>query len=224
MNFTSMGSCAGRPEINASSACPCDSPAVQNFSIGADTPTYICFWLDKNKQFICLCALRPASRFSKGFARTSWNGTSSNSSAKRSQGCLGRGPTTARIAHRVSPGSSTHGFFSAEVNGHQNLYSNPSAAMTKVVDAHHLSHKLAVDRAKGVRVWIRDEQAHPLPVELVFGREIHAVARRVQSRQDLVEVVEIGVRWPDAHNLWELQAPFASALRTRMAGHSCQRA
>src|SRR6266699_1572891 len=60
MNFTSMGSCAGRPEIKASSACPCDSPAVQNFSIGADTLTYACFWLDKNKQFICLRALRPA--------------------------------------------------------------------------------------------------------------------------------------------------------------------
>src|SRR6266478_4269652 len=60
MNFTSMGSCAGRPEINASSACPCDSPAVQNFSIGADALTYSCFWLDKNKQFICLCASRPA--------------------------------------------------------------------------------------------------------------------------------------------------------------------
>src|SRR2546425_1028220 len=60
MNFTSMGSCAGKPEINASSACPCDSPAVQNFSISADTLTYPCFWLDKNKQFICLCALRPA--------------------------------------------------------------------------------------------------------------------------------------------------------------------
>src|SRR5216684_7690883 len=43
MNFTSMGSCAGRPEIKASSACPCDSPAVQNFSIGADTLTYSCF-------------------------------------------------------------------------------------------------------------------------------------------------------------------------------------
>src|SRR5712691_6871963 len=39
MNFTSMGSCAGRPEIKASSACPCDSPAVQNFSIVADTLT-----------------------------------------------------------------------------------------------------------------------------------------------------------------------------------------
>src|SRR6266851_6523215 len=63
MNFTSMGSCAGRPEMKASSACPCDSPAVQNFSIGADTLAYACFWLDKNKQFICLCALRPASRF-----------------------------------------------------------------------------------------------------------------------------------------------------------------
>src|SRR6266705_2185353 len=162
--------------------------------------------------------------FSKGFAPTSWNGTSSNSSAKRSQRCLGRGPTTARIAHRVSPGSSPHGFFSAEVNGHQNLHRNPPAAMTKIVDAHHLSHIVAVDRAKGVGVWIRDEQAHPLPVELVFGREVHAVARRVQGRQDLVEVVEISVRWPDAHNLRKLHASFASALRTRMAGHSCQRA
>src|SRR5437899_9301189 len=59
-----MGSCAGRPEINASSACPCDSPAVQNFSIGADTLTCPCFGSIKTNSLSAsaLCVQQAAFR------------------------------------------------------------------------------------------------------------------------------------------------------------------
>lgn len=79
-------------------------------------------------------------------------------------------------------------FFASEVKGHQDLHRNPPPAAAKLVDTHDLSQRLAIDRAERLRVWIRDKQAHPLFVELVFGYEVHAFPRRVQGRQDFVEV------------------------------------
>src|SRR5260370_39222938 len=78
------------------------------------------------------------------------------------------------------------GFFAPEVDGHQNLDGDAAAAVAEIVDANYFAEGLAVERARSIGIGIGDKQPHAFRIELVLGSKIDAVARSVQSRQDLV--------------------------------------
>src|SRR5258708_36502204 len=116
------------------------------------------------------------------------------------------------------------GFFAADVDGHQYFHGNAAAAMAEIVDAHYFSERLAIDRTRPIGIRIGDKQAHAFCVELVLRSKIDAVARRVQRRQDFVEVMPAGVGRPFAYGLWKVEPSFAPPLGMCQSRHSWVRA
>src|SRR5258708_8312030 len=96
--------------------------------------------------------------------------------------------------------------------------------MTQIVDAHYFSERLAIDRTRPIGIRIGDKQAHAFCVELILRSKVDAVARRVQRREDFVEVMPARVGRPYAYGLWKLEPAFAPPLGMRQSRHSWVRA
>src|SRR6266403_1482124 len=96
-------------------------------------------------------------------------------------------------------------FFATEVEGHEDLHSDPSAAMAELLDAHHLTEGFTIDGAGAIRIGTGNKHAHSLFVSLVLGDEIDAVTGRVNGWQDLIKIEKARIRGSDAHRLCESQ-------------------
>src|SRR5882724_3850607 len=116
--------------------------------------------------------------------------------------------------------SSTDRFFTSEVEGHEDLHSDPPAAVTELVDAHHFPQGFTIDGAGAIRIRTGNKHTHSLFVILVLGDEIDAVAGRVNGWQDLIKIDAAGIRGSDAHRLWEPQTSLPTALLSRRMSHS----
>src|SRR6266581_4813435 len=125
-----------------------------------------------------------------------------------------------RRRNNPRPSLLLQGFFAPEVYGHQNLHSNPAAAMAKIVDAHYFSERLPVKRAMLIRIGISDKHAHTFRIELILRCKIDALSRRVERRQDFVEVMSPSIGRPHTNSLSKPQPRSPAAFRTRQSCHS----
>src|SRR5262249_29865207 len=100
---------------------------------------------------------------------------------------------------------SPHGFFAAHVDGHQDFHGDAPATLTQIVNANHSTKGFAVNGAKRVALRVGNEDAHALLIEAILGGKVHAVARNIQSRENLIEVVANRVGWAHAYDLRQLQ-------------------
>ena len=111
------------------------------------------------------------------------------------------------------------GFFAAEIEGHEDLYGDATAAVVEFVDADDFAQGFLIDRARFVGIGKGDEDAQAFLIFLVLGDEVHAVLRGVLSGKDFVEIGETGFGRAHANYTGKLQTTFAAAFFCCQAGH-----
>jgi hypothetical protein len=120
---------------------------------------------------------------------------------------------------RYSLGDLTNGFLCTDVNGHEHLDGDTTAAVVEFLNADDPAEEFAIDGAGGIGVGKSDEDAEPFLIFAVFGDEIDAVLRGVLSGKNFVEIGEAGFGRADAHNTGKLQATLAAAFLCCQARH-----
>jgi hypothetical protein len=111
------------------------------------------------------------------------------------------------------------GFFGAEIEGHQDLDGDTSAAVVEFVDANNFAQGFLIDRAGSVGIGEGDEDPQAFLVFLVLGDEVDAVLGGVLGGKDFVEIGETGFGRAHANNARKLQATFAAAFLCSHASH-----
>jgi hypothetical protein len=118
-----------------------------------------------------------------------------------------------------SLGDLANGFLCTDVNGHEHLDGDTTAAVVEFLNADDLAEEFAIDGAGGIGVGKSDEDAEAFLIFAVLGNEIDAVLRSVLSGKNFVEIGEAGFGRADADNTWKLQATLAATFLCSQARH-----
>ena len=110
-------------------------------------------------------------------------------------------------------------FFGTEIEGHQDLDGDATAAVIEFVDAHDFAQGFLIDGTGRVGIGKGDEDAEPFFIARVFGDEVDAVLCGILGGKNFVEVGEAGFGRAHADNARKLQTTFAAAFFCSHAGH-----
>src|SRR4029077_1826454 len=114
---------------------------------------------------------------------------------------------------------SANGLFGSQINGHQELHGHALLFARELIDAGDLSEKFLIERPGTGVVGEGHKDAHVEREDGVLWNEVHAVARRINGRQDFVKIMLRGLRRPHSDHARESVASFAPAFLIRGTHH-----
>jgi hypothetical protein len=99
--------------------------------------------------------------------------------------------------------------------GGQETNGDAVLAFGKYISSRDLSDVVAINRAGAGQVGEGQQQPQAFAVDGVIGREGEALAAGVIGKNDALEIVRAGFKWPDQYEARQLAARAAAALTTR---------